>query len=367
MNRYYEAYPRRSGLLTLPPPPLTDPGATWTSYNSEPVRGVERIKPERNRHVVNLQKLQWRNSHWVDGFPELVSSMTIADVSPRFAVKRILLLYENAQYREAANFINRLSHGTFKTILNQLPIDVFIDAMPHSVSILEALYAKVFLSSDCTLKLLRPENVLMQLVKLFSGTQTVDRWIGSTRKLLKVIVLSEPKLRKALQVRRRSLDKAVEGLGQHGLVGTSDETLTNLHDALKVEFQRLVDTYKTALHKLEELSLSGRRDGVTKGPAPVQASHQRQLSLRQSDIQERLIKNKTLLNVVEPALSNRSLAILLTILQRRVECDKDALFQFTQLKKELSVDSEQVVAPLLMRYSAACDQVSAFTLVLTTV
>ncbi|RZF43272.1 hypothetical protein LSTR_LSTR001533 [Laodelphax striatellus] len=357
MNRYYEAYPRRTGVLTLPPPPLTDPSATWTSYSSEPVRGGERIKPERSRHGVSVQKMQWRNSHWVDGFPEMVSSMTIADVSPRFAVKRILLLYENAQYREAANFVNRLSHGTFKAILPQLPIDVFIEAMPHSVLILEALYAKVFLSSDCGVKMLRPENVLMQLVKVFSGG-SAERWLASSRKLLKVIVLSEPKLRKALQLRRRALDKAVEGLGQHGLVGTSDETLTNLHDALKVEFQRLADTYKTALQKLEELSLSGRRDGqVSKGPAPVQASHQRQLSLRQSDIQERLIKNKTLLNVVEPAISNRSLAILLTILQRRVECDKDALFQFTQLRKELNVEPDHVVAPLLMRYSHACDQV----------
>lgn len=361
MNRYYEAYPKSGGtMLTLPPPPLSDPSATWNSYSSEPVKALgNRIKPDRNRgNGVNVQKMQWRNSNWTEGFPELVSSMTIADVSPRFAVKRILLLYENAQYREAANFVNRLSHNTFKAILDQLPIDLFVEAMPHSLSILEALYAKVFLSSDCGVKVLRPDHVLMQLVKLFTGTTGgTERWLGSTRKLLKVIVLSEPKLRKALQVRRRSLDKAVEGLGQHGLVGTTDETLTNLHDALKVEFQKLVDTYKAALLKLEELSLSGKRDGVSKGPAPVQASHQRQLSLQQTDIQERLIKNKTLLNVVEPVLENKSMAILLTILKRRVEYDKDALFQFTQLRKELKVESEHVVAPLLMRYSHACEQV----------
>lgn len=366
MNRYFEAYPRAGGgILTLPPPPLAEPDATWNSYNSEPAAAAarllaERIKPERNRHGVNVQKLQWRRSHWVDGFPaEMVSSMTIADVSPRFAVKRILILYENAQYREAANFINRLSHGTFKAILSQLPIDMFIEAMPHSVSILEALYGKVFLSSDLCVKTLRPDTVLMRLVKLFSGSSgCAERWLASTRKLLKVIVLSEPKLRKSLMVRRRALDKAVEGLGQHGLVGTSDETLTNLHDALRGEFQKLVDTYKSAVQKLEELSLSGRgKDGVNKGPAPVQASHQRQLSLKQNDIQERLIKNKTLLNVVEPALENKSLAILLTILKRRVEYDKDALFQFTQLRKELEADADHVVAPLLMRYSHACEQV----------
>lgn len=407
MNRYYEAYPKCAGtmMLTLPPPPLSEQpssppsvsslssssaaaaamvaaAATWNSCGSgnAPLGAGNRIKPDRSRGrgAANaVHRMQWRSSNWTEGFPPeqqehrqqqqrlvAVGSMTIADVSPRFAVKRILLLYENAQYREAANFVNRLSHGTFKTILGQLPIDLFVEAMPHSLSILEALYAKVFLSSDCGVKVLRPDHVLMRLVKLYTGTAAgagagADRWLASTRKLLKCIVLSEPKLRKALQVRRRALDKAVEGLGQHGLVGTTDETLSSLHDALKAEFQKLVDTYKAALLKLEELSLSGKRDGgVSKGPAPVQASHQRQLCLRQVDIQERLIKNKTLLNVVEPVLENKSMAILLTILKRRVEYDKDALFQFTQLRKELMVESEHVVAPLLMRYSHACEQVS---------
>jgi len=167
-----------------------------------------------------------------------------------------------------------------------------------------------------------------------------------------------------LQQRRRALDKALEGLGQHGLVGTSDETLTNLHDALKVEFTRVVEAYRGALLKMEQLSLAGQAGsggvGVTKGPAPVQASHQRQLALRQTEIQERLIKNKTLLNVVEPTLGNHSLDILLGILQRRIDGDKDALFQFTQLKKEAGagVDASDVVAPFLMRFSHGCEQVS---------
>lgn len=75
-----------------------------------------------------------------------------------------------------------------------------------------------------------------------------------------------------------------------------------------------METYKGALQKLEELSLSsGKKDmnNTIRGPAPVQASHQRQLSLKQPEIQERLIKNKTLLNVVEPTLGNHSLDILL--------------------------------------------------------
>jgi nucleoside-triphosphatase THEP1 len=106
-------------------------------------------------------------------------------------------------------------------------------------------------------------------------------------------------------------------------------------------------------------------------------SHQRQLSLKASEIQERLIKNKTLLNVVEPTLENHSLEVLLGILQRRIELDKEVLFQFTQLKKEIklltaknssnssssstgvgSSKSDPSVAPLLMRFQRGCQQVS---------
>ena len=45
------------------------------------------------------------------------------------------------------------------------------------------------------------------------------------------------------------------------------------------------------------------------GKAPIAQSHQRQLSLKADEIQERLIKNKTLLNVVEPTLENTSLEV----------------------------------------------------------
>ena len=79
---------------------------------------------------------------------------------------------------------------------------------------------------------------------------------------------------------------------------------------------------------------------------------------RAEEIQDRLIKNKSLLNVVEPTLDNHCMDILLGILQRRVQFDKESLFQFTQLRKEAGdVTSDNVVAPLLMRYSRGCKQV----------
>jgi hypothetical protein len=83
---------------------------------------------------------------------------------------------------------------------------------------------------------------------------------------------------------------------------------------------------------------------------------------RAEEIQERLIKNKSVLNAVEPTLDNNCLDVLLGILQRRVEVDKEALFQFTQLRKEtgdvhINNSEAHVVAPILMRYSRGCKQV----------
>ena len=100
------------------------------------------------------------------------------------------------------------------------------------------------------------------------------------------------------------------GLGQHGLVGTSDESLLSLHDALKAQFEAVQKTYSEALTKLESLK-GHQHKSQNQSKAPIAQSHQRQLSLKASEIQERLIKNKTLLNVVEPTLENHSLEVLL--------------------------------------------------------
>ncbi|GBL72242.1 hypothetical protein AVEN_115211-1 [Araneus ventricosus] len=353
---------------------------TWTykqAGHSIIDRG-NRIRPERHNRK-NIQKMTWRTNDWAKGFKDevesRVGSMTIADVSPSVAIRRVLLLYENQEYREAANFINRLNYSTFKAILPELPIELFVDNMPHTLAILEALYARVFLADglEISLKLLRPDSVVMQMVKVFAmqqeesspmSTLVVDPKhpiVASCKKLLKVIVLSEPRIKKLISTRKRALEKSIKGLGQHGMVGTSDNNLMNLHEALKLEFDKVIHRYKSAVQKLDELSLAPKQlvtRSISHGPAPIKASHQRQLSLRQEEIQERLIKNKTLLNVIEPTLNNQSMNILLNILQRRIEMDKDALFQFTQLRKEVKdMSPNAVVASALMRFSQGCQQI----------
>ena len=391
----------RKGILMLPPPPppmssiprapgsmdpLLAKSSTW-SYkpgfgnpaNLIPMGSGERIRPEKinRRGLHSLSTFDYEELGARPASQNTASAMTIADVSPRLALQRILMLYENGDHREAAAFLRRLSPPTFRQLLPQLPADLFIESMPHSLPILEALYAKLFLAGETiwhetrAASNLRPEAVVWQMVRFFASQEDgligQMRWefcgpfISSCKRLLSVLLSAEPKVRRILFERKKALQKAIEGLGQHGMVGTSDERLMNLHDALKLEFQQVQRSYTSALEQLENLSLvvgKGAKGQVGQGKAPIAQSHQRQLSLKADEIQERLIKNKTLLNVVEPTLENTSLEVLLGILQQRIELDKECMFQFTQLRKEVRlVDGQTSVAPVLMRYQRGCQQV----------
>lgn len=208
-----------------------------------------------------------------------------------------------------------------------------------------------------------------------------------------VILIADPSLRKQLLIKKALLDRAVEGMGHHGLVGTSNDALMNLHEALKLEFERVIQQYKGAIAKIDELSIARNiKDSgpvtrsLSQGPAPTFSSHQRLLSLKQEEIQHRLNKNRSLLCALEPCFrTNHSLQILLAILQKRIDYDKETLFQFGQLRKEYvsscgpptdpsspfsarhkpvtqlssPFERDTVVAPVLMRFSHGCAQVGA--------
>ena len=265
---------------------------------------------------------------------------------------------------------------------------------------------------------------------LFCRWEMCGPWVSTCKRLLLVLLSAEPRIKRIIFERRKALTKAIEGLGQHGLVGTNDEddySLIHLHDALRLQFERVHKSYTEALGKLESLCLTsstnvssgetissslpkmingagklllkksssnnvvsegikGHIGSVGVSGPPIAQSHQRQLSLRAFEIQERLIKNKSLLNAVEPVLENHCLEVLLGILQRRIELDKEVLFQFTQLRRETKLlqgvktdpsastlnqggtqgcvkpkqsnYTNQSVAPLLMKFQRGCQQVS---------
>lgn len=126
------------------------------------------------------------------------------------------------------------------------------------------------------------------------------------------------------------------GLGLHGLITDHNRNFLSLNAALKNELQFHIETYKMALHKLEELNAVTM---IQKDPA--QSSHQRLLAYNYADIQQRLIDNKTLLTKIDkPAL--KQLGLLIQNLLNRVQNDKEVLFCVGQIKRnDLAANFEE--------------------------
>lgn len=162
----------------------------------------------------------------------------------------------------------------------------------------------------------------------------------------------EPNLRHTIRETRKSFNDAVQGLGVHGLTTDASGQLISLHMALKSELQRHIDTYKVALHKLEELS------AITINQDPAHSSHQRLLAINYGDIQQRLIDNKTILTLLDkPAL--KQLASLIENLSQRVENDKEVLKAVGQVKRvDMQANLEKrPAAGLLMNFARGCEVV----------
>lgn len=59
--------------------------------------------------------------------------------SPRLALRRVLLLSEGRQFREAAAILSRLGPSVLQSVAADLPIDLLVEALPHSAHLIETL------------------------------------------------------------------------------------------------------------------------------------------------------------------------------------------------------------------------------------
>ncbi|TMW52717.1 hypothetical protein DOY81_002167 [Sarcophaga bullata] len=269
--------------------------------------------------------------------------------SPRQVLRRLMLLSEGRQYREAAGVVGRLGPSVLRSVIAELPIDLLLEHLPHSAYLLESFFSRLITVNPSPKPDVPAEAVLWQLVRLFSNPH--DPGLKQRcSKLLQSLVQYEPNLRHTIRETRKSFNDAVQGLGVHGLTTDSSGQLISLHMALKTELQRHVDTYKVALHKLEELSM------VTINQDPAHSSHQRLLGISYGDIQQRLIDNKTLLTILDkPAL--KQLSSLIENLSQRVENDKEVLKSVGQVKRmDMQANLEKrPAAGLLMNFTRGCE------------
>ncbi|XP_056637011.1 uncharacterized protein LOC130445426 [Diorhabda sublineata] len=268
----------------------------------------------------------------------------VSPTSPRLILRRVMVLAEGRQFREAAAVLQKLGPNTIAAVAGELPLDLLVEGLPHSAQLLETLFNKLIVSGQ------RPninaDQVIWQLVRLLASHDdpTLKTKVA---KLAKALLEYQPNFHMEILSRKKALEQALQGLGCHGLT-PNVSGLTHLHAALKTELQLHIDVYKSALHRLDELHLIS-----VDNKKPVDASHQRLLSLKLKEVQQRLIDNKTLLTILDkPAL--KQLEVLVGTLSDRVQNDKEALFCVSQLKRLQPVPEDIPVATVLMSFSRGC-------------
>ncbi|XP_034939668.1 uncharacterized protein [Chelonus insularis] len=339
------------------------------------INSCERIRPERSRNPC-IRRLVWSENGYNTRYPGYDANF-IEDVevmNPRTALRRLLRLYEGRQYREAASFVSKLPRCTLGATLPDIPVDLVIETLPRSLALLESLYSRLpeldNVKPEELARLLRVEQLLWKVVHLISLGQDQHR-VRIWSKLLLAISRVSPNIRKLLIARKKALDDTIEGLGKHGLIPCSikyedkrvgqptESQLLPLSAKLKEELEARIDAYKLALHKIENLGKDAVRRSKGDPHGLRSASHQRLLSLKYSEVQQRLIDNQSLLNTLEKA-SGRNLEELSNELARRVEQDKEALRQWMSLRKSSGekdrgdTKEQPALATRLLQFSRAC-------------
>ena len=324
---------------------------------------MERIRPEKTPRQ-RVQKL-WRNVRWAETFPDESVSMENVDITPNFALRKIALLFETKRYDECATLIRRMNQVTLGNILAEVPLEVLHDSMPFSLPMLEALYVKLYDTSfeNFPKEQLCVDQLLKRMVACFAKMnqpenkldKNCNSYYPSCRNILRVALSVDPQIKQQLKQKKKAIDKCLKHLGQHGLVNCSSGHLMNLHDALKLEFEKVSMQYKSAIQKLDEFSSANKLQNNAAhetSKAPFEVSHQRLMQQTRCDIQDRIIQHKTVFNIAEPAITNQYLKKLIYILERRIEFDKLALFHENELRKICNGLSEEAYMSVTLKHFA---------------
>lgn len=63
-------------------------------------------------------------------------------LNPRLVLRRVLVLSEGRQFREAAAVLAKLGVQGLVAVASELPLDLLVEGLPHSAQLLETLFSK---------------------------------------------------------------------------------------------------------------------------------------------------------------------------------------------------------------------------------
>ncbi|CAL1526696.1 unnamed protein product [Lymnaea stagnalis] len=319
---------------------------------------------KRKRTADTQAQKVWRSASWLGPYPGKPLSLSASDLTSSLSERRLSSFFERKRFVDCAILVKQLRGNTLSSVLSEIPIAKLHAALPDSLPLVEALYLKVYHTPNLEFptSLLMTDQLLKRMVTFFALSnvnktgERIRSYLLQCRTIVGIIVKVDPSLRNTVLQRKLAVDRCLRNMGRHGMVGSSGGKLMTLHDALKIELEKMINQYKYVIQKLEDLSLSAKHPvpvSVSSGAAPTEASHQRLMQINRKDVLDRVTKNKRLLNLMEPVVSGRYFRKLVAALERRIEYDKVLLFHDTELIKmsEIDLKSEPFLGLTLNRFS----------------
>ncbi|XP_059148631.1 uncharacterized protein LOC131935905 [Physella acuta] len=286
----------------------------------------------------------WRTGHWIESFSEESLNLEAADLTPPFAIRKLASLFDRKRFVDCAGLIQRLRGLTLASILTAIPVQRMHDELPASLPVLEVLYIKTysFYKSDFPTGQLMSDQLVKRVIALFTlhcstdRHENIRRHIPQCRTIIAIIARLDPNLRRTIQQRKRAIDRCVRNMGKHGLIESSGGKLMSLFDALKVELEKVIIQYRCVLQKIEGFNLASRHatSGAVAGvQAPSDSSHFRMMQINREDVLNRVIRNKSLFDVVDSTQGDQHLSRFIHLLKQRIEYDKILLLHDAEIRK----------------------------------
>ncbi|GMT05928.1 hypothetical protein PENTCL1PPCAC_28102, partial [Pristionchus entomophagus] len=252
-----------------------------------------------------------------------------------------------------------------------------IKSIPYSIPLLEAVYEKCeqIKTGDFPTRSLHCDELFCRLIWWIAFSEQDPHSAPVTHKspstvrelpklkdlqasvhgIVRVLSRQCPELIERAHSDRRQLSVCLESLGCHGLVNSSSG-LIRLNDAVQLEVQRHSERVKGASVRVKDLFDKGN------SADPSNASHQRQMNLRLSEIFERLKHNENIEGVLDDAITSHHLSSLLRIVRKRVASDRLLIGLFNAFGRaspeEFSFEQlDPVVAKLIVVFNNAYDKI----------
>lgn len=101
------------------------------------------VSSETSQAVVNnIHKPAARRCGEMRECGERIRRERASPTSPKLVLRRVLVLSEGRQFREAAAVLQKLAPASIAAVASDLPLEFLVEGLPHSAQLLETFFNK---------------------------------------------------------------------------------------------------------------------------------------------------------------------------------------------------------------------------------